>query len=380
MRRQITSIKNNGYPYYLHNDEEFVNYWKKYFQEHPLQDNDRLEVYIDFPFCRSICKFCVYGSNTITQYKDQINLYNDAMLNLSAAMKDAFPHRINNVYLGGGTPSLWDRDVLLQIIDNIPPYHNANMRTMEVHPIDLTDDWLQFAINDMNITTVSIGVQSFDHTSNKNQCRIPADIDMLRHAIEVLHNHGRYVNIDIVALFDLTIENGWEVFENDLEIAASLHPDDICGSVNFRADNFYTKTIKYRETLKRFLDKHPEYVIEHDYSLSTDINNIIDYGEEPYHLRTHEYDKFFNSRRVCILDTRPEILKENIMIGLGGSNGHNVISMAGKKKEKIYSYYSFEKNKLVHQVKEINVNNGYKPGDKIPTVRIGNCNINNTIT
>ena len=60
MRREINFIKDNGYPYYLHNNEKFVEYWKKYFEEYPLKDTDRFEIYIDFPFCRSICKFCVF--------------------------------------------------------------------------------------------------------------------------------------------------------------------------------------------------------------------------------------------------------------------------------------------------------------------------------
>ena len=379
MRRQVTYLKNNGYPYYLHTNEAFVQYWKKYFDEYPLEDNDRFEIYIDFPFCHSICKFCVYGSHTIHQYRDQIKFYNDAILSLVSDMNNVFPNRVNNVYFGGGTPSLWDRDTLLKIINNIPCYHSANTRTIEVHPTDLTDDWLNFVINDLNIKTVSIGIQSFDIKSNKDQCRIAANADIVKHAVDVLHKHGKYVNIDIVALFSPTIENGWEIFEKDLEIVASIHPDDICSSVNFRVDNYYNKSIEYRQILKKFLDKHPEYVIEHPESLSTNIDDVIAYGEEPYHLRTHEYHEFFNNCRVAILDSRPEVVKENIIIAFGGSNGHNAISMAGKRKENIYSHYSFDKNKLVHQVRDINVSPAYKPGDKVPIVHVGNCNIDNII-
>ena len=91
-----------------------------------------------------------------------MNLYTDAIVSLVSDMKDVFPHRINNVYFGGGTPSLWPREALLKIIDNIPAYNNACTRTIEAHPFDLTDDWLNFVINEMNIKTVSIGIQSFD--------------------------------------------------------------------------------------------------------------------------------------------------------------------------------------------------------------------------
>jgi len=379
MRRQLSTLKNNGYPYYLHNNEAFVQYWKRYFEEYPLLDNDRFEIYIDFPFCRSICKFCVFGSCNINQYKDQVNSYIDSVTSLISNMRNVFPHRINNVYFGGGTPSLWPRESLLKIIDNIPQYHNANTRTIEAHPIDLNEDWLNFVINDLDIKTVSIGIQSFDVKSNRGQNRIIANIDTVKHAVDVLHNNGKYVNIDVVALFNEDSEDGWNIFEKDLEIAADIHPDDICSSVNFRVNNYYTKSIRYRQMLQNFLDKHPEYIIEHTSSLSTNIEDIINYGEEPYHLRTPEYYNFFNNCRVGILDTKPEIVKENIIMAFGGSTGHNGVSMAGKKLENIYSYFSFDKNKLIHQVRELKVSSEYKYGDKVPMIRIGNCNIDTNI-
>ena len=375
MRRELSFIKNNGYPYYLHNNEKFCDYWKKYFEKYPITDNDRIELYIDFPFCRSICKFCVFGSCIISEYKYQIQKYADSVVSLVEDMKDIFPNRINNIYFGGGTPSLWPRESLKKIVNNIPAYHNANTITIETHPADLTEDWLNFVVNDLSVKTVSIGIQSFDIQANKNQHRIPADIDKVKWAVDYLHEHRKFVNIDVVALFDEDNEEGWEIFKRDLEITADIHPDDICSSVNFRVPNYYGKSIRYREMLKEFLTNHPEYVIEHDYSLSTNMEDIINYGEEPYHLRTHNYNEFFNNCRVGILDAKPDIIKENIIIGFGGSPAHGAISSAGKNFERIYSYYDFNSNKLIHQVSDIKITPNYQDGGTVPHVRIGNCNI-----
>lgn len=374
MRRSNTNF-NSIYPYYLHNNEEFCNYWKKYFEKYPITDDNRIEIYIDFPFCRSICDFCVFGSFTISEYKDYIQPYADSVVDLIRSMKNIFPDRINNIYFGGGTPSLWPRDSLKKIVDNIPAYHNANTITIETHPADLTEDWLNFVINDLSIKTISIGIQSFDIQSNKNQHRIPADIDKVKWAVNYLHEHGKFVNIDIVALFDVLNEEGWEIFKNDLEIAADIHPDDICSSVNFRVPNYYGNSILYRNILKDFLSNHPDYIIEHDYSLSNNIEDVINYGEEPYHLRTHEYNEFFNNCRVGILDAKPDIIKENIIIGFGGNSFHGAISSAGKKFERIYSYFDFTTKRLMHRVNDVKLTPDYQEGGKVPHVRIGNCNI-----
>lgn len=380
MERQISIITPDGYPYYLHDNREFVAYWKEYFEKYPIKETDRIEIYIDFPFCRSICNFCVYGSLTISEYKDRIKLYEDATVSLISDMRDIFPTRINNVYFGGGTPTLWSREALLKITNNIPGYLNARTRTIEAHPIDLTEEWMDFVINELNVKTVSIGVQSFDIKSNKEQNRAPVNINKLKNAVEYLHNSGIYVNIDIVALFNEDNDRGWDLFKEDLDVlGGTIKPDDICSSVNFRVRNYYSKSVRYRQLLKEFMDRYPAYSLEHPDSISLKMKDIIDYGEEPYHLRTASYHEFFNSCRVGILDHRPEIIKENIVIGFGGSNGHNSISRSGMKFENIYSYFNFNKNRFIHKVTKVQTGSEYNDGDKVPNIRVGNCNIDSTI-
>lgn len=366
---------------YLHNNDEFVEYWKKYFDEYPLEDDDRFEIYIDFPFCRSVCKFCVFGSNLINEHKDHIHEYEDAVVSLIQDMKDVFPNRVNNIYFGGGTPTLWSRESLLKIKNSIPTYDSANTRTIECHPIDLTEEYLMFLINDMNIKTVSIGVQSFDHESNIMQNRIPGDIEKIKNAIQLLHDHDRYVNIDVVALFNYDNEKGWDIFREDLRILLEdLQPDDICSSPNFRVPDYYNKSIIYRNILKDVLNKYPKYTLEHSDSISTDIIDIVRYGEEPYHLRTKEYHEFFNVCRVGIMDSNPDVIKNNIVIGFGGSvNGHSAISRLGKIKMDISSGYSFERHRMRHIVTPTTIVPPYNGEGAVPTIKIGNCTIDSNI-
>lgn len=380
MRRQICSLSSDGYPYYLHNNVELVDYWKRYFDKFPLEDDDSFEIYIDFPFCRSICKFCVYGSNTYAERKDDIKYYEDAVVNQIISMRDTFPNRLNDIYFGGGTPTLWSEDAIREIIKNIPTYHLGKNRTIETHPFDLTDDKLDFIIDEMKVLTVSIGVQSFDIDANKGQRRIPVDVHKLKHAVERLHEAGIYVNCDLVALFNEDSENGWRTFENDLDIAATIiKPDDICSNPNFRIKNYYNKSVRYRQILKKFLEKYPQYELDPEIALSTDINDIIAYAEDAYHLTTPECHDFFENSGEAILGYDPEVIKKNIIMGFGGAPGHNGISRVGKKFEDINSYFSFRERRFIHQVRKVKIVEEYTDGDEIPDIRIGNCNIDGTI-
>lgn len=357
-----------NYPYYLHNNEEFVQYWKTYFEKFPLTDDNRIEIYIDFPFCRSICKFCVFGSYTISEYKDKIRMYEDALISLVSDMESTFPERINNIYFGGGSPTLWNHDSLLKLISHIPMYDSIKLRTFEVHPFDLNDELIEFLINDMNIKTVSFGVQSFDEVSNREQHRLPGDINIMNKAIDKFHEHGMFVNIDIVALFNDDNEHGWEVFVKDLEIALSLNPDGICSSVNFKCKNYYGKSIYYRKIMKEFLSNHEKYIMANPNSLSLNIDDVIAFEEEPYYMRTPEYHKFHTSCNVGIIDRNPEVAKNNIIIAFGGNGVHNAISRAGCNMEEISSRYDFQKQRFIHQVNKIKVPDKTK---KVQKIRIG---------
>lgn len=366
---------------YLHKNSDFVKYWKDYFIQYPLTDTDRFEIYIDFPFCHSLCKFCVFGSTLISDHRKHVDEYENAVATLIEEMSDIIPNRINNIYFGGGTPTLWSRKSLLRIKHAIPGFDDANTRTIECHPIDLNEDYLNFIINDLNIQTVSIGVQSFDHESNIQQHRIPGDIKVIKNAIDILHKHGKYVNIDVVALFNYDNQQGWDLFKKDLRILLEdLQPDDICSSPNFRVSEYYNKSIIYRNILKEVIEKYPKYTLEHPDSISTNIDDIIRYGEEPYHLRTKEYHDFFNSCRVGIMDNKPEIIKDNIVMGFGGySQGHHSISRLGKIQMDIVSGYDFIRHKMVHKLQPTKIVPVYNGTGNVPSICIGNCIIDNKI-
>ena len=53
--------------------------------------------------------------------------------------------------------------------------------------------------------------------------------------------------------------------------------------------------------------------------------------------------------------------------------------MAGKKLERIHSYFDFNRRKLIHEVHDMKISSEYKNGDSVPSVHIGNCIINNHI-
>ncbi|MCM1439767.1 MAG: hypothetical protein NC131_11300 [Roseburia sp.] len=364
----------SGYPYYLHNRDEFAQYWRDYFQKYPMDSTDSIGLYIDFPFCQSICKFCAFGSCTVKGHEDEIKMYQKAVLELAMSCYGILP-KLNNVYFGGGTPSLWDPAMLQEILTWVDVYHDAYIRTMEVHPRDLNKDFLKTIDTMYDISTVSIGVQSFDKDTCTRQNRQWIHPGVLKTYTDIMRSWMIHTNVDLIALMDDDGEHGWDVFVNDLKtLADRIHPDDICLCVNFRNPNYYMESIRLRAIIRSFLREHPEYNIEHPESLSLDYDDVVKYEEEVYHIRLATYHRLYKAAKPTVMTRDREICKKNTVVAFGGNRGHCALSFAGRNEEMVNSAYNASRNDFIHTVTPIPPDVKYD-GKRIPTIGVGHINI-----
>ena len=89
--------------------------------------------------------------------------YLRAILDELAARAERFPGTLVSIYLGGGTPSLWEVDCIAAVIEAVRAHYRpgACEVTIEANPTDCTPHALA-AWRAAGITRVSIGVQSLD--------------------------------------------------------------------------------------------------------------------------------------------------------------------------------------------------------------------------
>ena len=119
-------------------------------------------VYIHFPYCLSKCPYCDFASRAeavIPQPR-----YTDAVLRELGARAAQFPGReAVSIYIGGGTPSLWDPPQLgrvLREIRSLWPVRAGAEVTLEANP-GTTDEERFAAFRELGVNRLSIGVQSF---------------------------------------------------------------------------------------------------------------------------------------------------------------------------------------------------------------------------
>jgi oxygen-independent coproporphyrinogen-3 oxidase len=128
----------------------------------------RLGLYISIPFCRSKCTYCnfasgVYPAGEHGRYVDRLI---EDMRNGGAWADDMgveLPRSVDTIYLGGGTPSLLEPELIDRLFAAIrAEFHleDGAEITVECAPGQLSDPTLE-ALARAGANRVSLGVQSF---------------------------------------------------------------------------------------------------------------------------------------------------------------------------------------------------------------------------
>lgn len=158
-----------------------------------------LGLYIHIPFCVSKCYYCNFVS-----YSGMDNLksnYKEAVIKeIMAFSSRAKNHLVTTIYIGGGTPSCFEKGGVKDIMEIIKLHYNVSDNaeiSIEANPNSITPEkvaeWKKCGIN-----RVSIGLQSSDDSLLKLINRPHTKKDYLN-AISILKKYGfKNINTDIM--------------------------------------------------------------------------------------------------------------------------------------------------------------------------------------
>jgi putative oxygen-independent coproporphyrinogen III oxidase len=188
-----------------------------------------LSIYVHIPWCIRKCPYCDFNSHAV---KDEGIPYEAYLRALERdLMQDmiAFPvqgRKIQSLFIGGGTPSLFPPDIiarLLQIIETQCVFLQNAEITLEANPGTIDHNAFK-GFKQAGVNRLSIGVQSFQTDKLKALGRIHNVQDAIL-AIEKAHKAGfENFNIDLMhGLPDQTVSDA--LF--DLKTALSLLPNHL---------------------------------------------------------------------------------------------------------------------------------------------------------
>lgn len=149
-------------------------------------------VYIHVPFCRHRCDYCAFATWT-----DKAELAERYLAACRRQVRDAATDLppVTSVFVGGGTPTLVDPHLLMDVLAAIPLAVDAEV-TLECNPDDLTAERAQ-VYADGGVNRLSIGVQSMvpEVLATLGREHDPANV---HRAVAAARGAGLPFNIDLV--------------------------------------------------------------------------------------------------------------------------------------------------------------------------------------
>lgn len=186
---------------------------------------EELGIYIHIPFCKQKCYYCDFIS--FFKKEEEVNEYVEALKKEIISNKEkANNHKVNTIYIGGGTPSYIDSKNIISILEtvknNYPVEEDAEI-TIEINPGTVNKEKLE-DYKKAGINRISIGLQSTNNDLLKTIGRIHTYEQFLE-TYDLARNIGfSNINVDLMlALPDQTEE----ILVESLQKIIDLNPEHI---------------------------------------------------------------------------------------------------------------------------------------------------------
>ncbi|MBR9676974.1 radical SAM protein [Candidatus Woesearchaeota archaeon] len=180
--------------------KKFRELWREKIRNNTLSSFNLFNLYLHIPFCKTKCDYCMYYS-TENKTKKEIDDYLENLIKKIKYFSPVFSKIIfQNVFIGGGTPSILDEKQLHYLLSNIYKHYTFNNDgeiNFEVNPTSITSSKLKI-LKKYGFNRISMGVQSLDpkvleYANRKNQ-----DYQKIKETIELAKSLGLEVNIDLM--------------------------------------------------------------------------------------------------------------------------------------------------------------------------------------
>lgn len=183
-------------------------------------------LYIHFPWCQRKCPYCDFNSHQRpTEFPEEI--YIDALLwDLERAIVETSPTRIETIFMGGGTPSLFAPHLIERLLEGIRKRAEVSPSaeiTLEANPGSVDQDKFK-GYRAAGINRLSLGIQSFQDPFLKALGRIHTGQEALRAAESALASGFSEINLDL--MFALPGQTP-ELALKDVQLALAIGPSHL---------------------------------------------------------------------------------------------------------------------------------------------------------
>ncbi|MBS8270813.1 oxygen-independent coproporphyrinogen III oxidase [Halomonas litopenaei] len=188
-----------------------------------------LSVYVHVPFCESLCYYCAC-SKIITHNRERAADYL-ALLKREIALQAALfdeSRELNQLHLGGGTPTFLSNDQLKGLIDALARHfrfapEQRREFSLEVDPRTVTPAQIH-ELREMGFNRLSFGVQDFDPLVQKAVNRVQSEAQVAA-LVDAARDAG-FASVSVDLIYGLPLQTR-DSFDATLAEVVALRPDRI---------------------------------------------------------------------------------------------------------------------------------------------------------
>ena len=182
-------------------------------------------LYIHIPFCNIKCIYCDFYS-VVDQEKTIPKFFKALFKEIQSCNTDTSKWKINTIFIGGGTPSLIEPDLISKLIEQLSikfDISNVKEFTIEANPGESKFEYLK-EYHDLGINRLSIGVQSLEPKLLEFLTRLHNSDDVF-HTFENARKAG-FENINCDLIFNIP-NQPISIWKRDLQKIIDLDPEHI---------------------------------------------------------------------------------------------------------------------------------------------------------
>ncbi|MCQ2512205.1 MAG: coproporphyrinogen dehydrogenase HemZ [Lachnospiraceae bacterium] len=222
---------------------------------------DTYSLYVNIPFCPTICTYCSFSSGAIADYVNVVDDYLDCVMKeLDATAQLCKEKKLLTIYIGGGTPTTMTAvqlECLLGHINELLLRGNSKIEfTLEAgRPDTITKEKLDVA-KKYGVTRISINPQTMQDATLKLIGR-KHEAGKIKEAMELARSCG-FDNINMDLIMGLPQEGLAEAIDT-LEKVAALKPDCLTvHSLSIKRTAEMAKQTTAAETVEEMLKQGAE--------------------------------------------------------------------------------------------------------------------------
>lgn len=155
-------------------------------------------LYVHTPFCVKKCRYCVYSSIVPSNSSEIEGFISDVLPKQICAYRKILENtKFDQIYFGGGTPTILTVSQMEEIFKMIPNFDNVKTKCIEASPSTLSAEHIKL-LQKYKFNFISVGIQSLDPHIQTLHNRKALSKKELAELSKLLTTSGIYFNYDMI--------------------------------------------------------------------------------------------------------------------------------------------------------------------------------------